>query len=132
MAIAPYIWDKRPNPHSAEFKAGVVREEQEQRCEESYQTVMAPPCPACGQPVSDTDWPAHKYTKHQINESVQPWGRPDSREAVFLGGSRENLAEKIARWSSRHPGVTLLLLGQGTERRGKVLLFWQRYRVKGQ
>ena len=124
---APLIWT--PRLTLVQFREGLAREQAEQRADESYDRMMAPPCPGCGEPVVDEAWERHKYERHALNDAVQPYGRPDAREALFLGGSVDKIEERLARWGRLHPGCTVKLLGEGTELRGKVALIWRRYRV---
>ena len=125
MPDAPYLWLGRPGQET--LQRGVARELAEQSADASHANVIAPPCPACGQPVADKDWEAHKYSAHGISEMCQPWGRPDAREAMFVHVTAARLGEKIAAWRSRHPGVQLQLSGDGFDRARK--LFWRRYRI---
>src|SRR5437016_11380106 len=98
-----YHWLGRPGQET--LQAGVKRELAEQSASESHDRVIAPPCPACNQPVSDRDWRRHCFEAHAINEMVRPYGAPDAREAFFTGYNAASLEEKIAIWRSKHPGV---------------------------
>ena len=125
---APHVWI--PKLTYVQFQRGLTRELQEQSAETSYQTMMAPPCPGCGQAVSDAEWERHKYERHALNEMVQPHGTPDAREALFLGGSPEKIEERMAVWRRKHPGCRLALLGEGHELRGeKTRILWRRFRI---
>ena len=125
MSDAPHLWLGRPGQET--LQQGITRELAEQSADASHANVIAPPCPACNQPVSDKDWEKHKYEAHGINEMVRPYGRPDAREAFFTGYDRARLEEKIAIWRSKHPGIRLELAAEGHDAERKVV--WQRYRI---
>lgn len=125
---APHVWI--PKLTYVQFQQGLTRELQEQSADASYDRMMAPPCPGCGQAVSDAEWERHKYETHAINEMVQPHGKPDAREALFIGGSREKIEERVAFWRTKHPGCRLALMGDGIEVRGeRTRILWKRYRI---
>jgi hypothetical protein len=121
-----HLWLGRPGQEI--LQTGEASERRQQSADASYDRLMAPPCPACNQPVLDRDWERHKY-EHGINEMVQPFGRPDAREAFFLAYSAAQLEEKLAIWRRRHPGIRLALAGDGTRPNGKSRLYWRRYRL---
>ena len=111
-----------------QIAAGEQYERQVQQAATSYdENVVAPPCVACGKPVADKDFERHRYEAHAGNEMVQPWGRPDAREALFLARNPDELQRKVAIWREKHPGVILRLAGDGQRYGG--LMVWARYRV---
>lgn len=125
MTDVPHLWLGRPGQET--LQRGIARELAEQSAETSHDNVIAPPCPACSEPVADKDWEKHKYEKHGINEMVRPYGRADAREAFFTGYNKASLEQKLAIWRSKHPGIPLELAGEGHDTARKVV--WQRYRL---
>lgn len=123
MPFHPWIQKATP----AQMAAGEATDRAEQSANESYDRMLAPPCVACDEPVLDKDYERHRYEKHQGNEMVQPIGKPDAREALFLAHTRAELEQKLAIWRGKHPGIRLELAGEGTRFRG--LMCWSRYRV---
>ncbi len=123
MTESPDLWLNRPGQDT--LQRGMRREQAEQSADASYDRLHSPPCPACGKLVSDREWETHKYAAHGINEMVQPWGRPDTREALFIHVHAQKLEEKIALWRRLHPGVGLALAGEGFDRERR--LYWQRF-----
>lgn len=120
-----HVWTNRPG--RAVLEAGERAEQAEQQADASYDRLQAPPCVACGQPVADKDFERHRYEAHAGNEMVQPFGRPEAREALFLAHDADELAKKVQIWRDRHPGVRLTLAGEGTRYEGRMC--WVRYRV---
>src|SRR5580765_6900645 len=65
-------WTQRPGPDVV--ATGLARDQAEQSADDSYRNkVEAPPCVACGQPLSDKDFERHRYEAHGGNEACQPW-----------------------------------------------------------
>lgn len=93
----------------------------------SVDEVQAPKCPACERPVRDQDWDRHRYEVHADPKNVMPYGKPDAREAVFVGPTPDSLDRKVAAWRALHPGVQLRLLGSGKDRDRNLLFL--RYRI---
>lgn len=123
MAFTPWI----PRATKAQMAAGEATDQAEQAATESYDRMMAPPCVACGKPVSDKDFERHRREEHAGNEQCQPWGTPDAREALFLAHTLDELGRKVALWRSKHPGLRLELAADGTRYEGRMV--WIRYRV---
>ena len=107
--------------------AGEAHEKAEQAADESYDQMMAPPCPACGKPVKDKDWERHRRVDHADSEVAQPAGKPDARELLLLAYSQEDMERKLTIWRSRHPGIRLEPSGDGTREEGKIV--WRRWRI---
>jgi hypothetical protein len=125
-----HLWLGRPGEEV--LRSGTARELAEQAADESYDRMMAPPCPACGRAVKDEDYERHRRVDHADNEVVQPAGKPNSREVVLQAYDTDDLERKLARYRALHPGVGLALLGDGTRIVGehkKVTLIWRRWRV---
>ncbi len=101
-------------------------EEAQERARLAAAEVEAPPCPACRRPVTDEDWEAHRRLDHGLDEP-RPYGRPASREALFVADTREELDQQIARWRERHPGLGLQAMGEGRDREAGVTFV--RFRV---
>jgi hypothetical protein len=142
MSDAPHLW--LPNISQADLAAGIAREQQEQQADDSYAELQAPPCPACGQPVKDSEWESHKARGHDLGDGVLPYGQAGAREVFVTAyspetierlrllqrlrpGDEKSLEQKKAEWRAKHPGLSLLLAGEGTRGEGRVL--WARYRV---
>jgi hypothetical protein len=107
--------------------AGEAVDRAEQKANESYDAMVAPPCVACGEPVADKDYERHRYEKHAGNEMLQPSGTPDAREALFLAHDAEELRRKFAIWRARHPGLRLQLAAEGTRYEGRMVFV--KYRI---
>jgi hypothetical protein len=101
---------------------------QEERARLAYAEVEAPPCPSCGRPVTDREWDTHRRVDHGLDQP-RPYGRPESREALFVTEDREDLDRQIARWRARHPGLGLLYLADGRDPATR--LPWVRFHVLG-
>jgi hypothetical protein len=99
---------------------------QQDRARQANDEIDAPPCPGCGRPVRDENWQAHRRLAHGL-DGVQPYGRPDAREALFIGEDQAELDRKIARWREGHPGVRLLPMGDGRDR--ELGLIFARFRL---
>lgn len=126
ISKGPSIWV--PRATREQMMAGDAFDRQVQKAEDAHAKVVAPPCPACGVPIKDSEWDRHKAEAHNGRQVVQPYGTADSRELLILGTSKDDLDRKEAKWRELHPGLTLSLAGEGREPRYKNIL-WQRYRV---
>lgn len=142
MSGAPHLW--LPNISQQALAAGVARDQAEESADRSYDAMIAPACPACGQPVKDKDWPEHKARGHDLGDGVLPYGAADARE-VFVTAyapvvierlralgrltptDEKPMEQKLAEWRQKHPGLSLALAGEGTRAEGKIM--WQRFRV---
>ncbi len=101
-------------------------EQAQDRARASNEEIERPPCPGCGQLVADEDWDDHRLQKHGIG-GPRPYGKPDSREALFLADDLDELDRKIIRWRRQHPGVGLLPMGEGTDHEAAKV--WVRFRL---
>jgi len=116
-----------PSVTASQRAAGGAREAQEQRADHTYAQIEAPPCTACGALVKDKDWDRHRYEAHGLNDGVRPYGKADSREALFVGADTSELERKIQAWRSRRSGVDLRWMAEGKDKASSTL--WVRYRV---
>ena len=124
MPFTPWIHKATPE----QIAAGETHEQAQESADKSYDYgVYAPPCVGCGEPVTDQDFYRHRYERHAGNEMVQPFGKPDAREALFLAHSVDELGRKVALWRAKHPGLRLRLAADGKRYEGR--LVWVRYRV---
>lgn len=129
---APSVGIWIPQATAQEMAAGLAREKAAQAAAESYDYIVAPPCPACGQPVSDRDWEKHKYQEHDVRQVCQPYGTPDARELLLLAYDAGDMERKLAIWRSKHPGVRLEPAGDGTRENGKIIYRrWRLFDAKG-
>lgn len=124
---APSVGLWIPAASAETMRRGVAREQNEQACIDAAAIVHAPPCPACGRPVSDAEWERHRRVDHADHEVCQPAGQPDARELLLLAYDADDMARKLARWRSLHPGIRLEGVGEGTREQGKII--WRRWRI---
>jgi hypothetical protein len=116
------IWVKETRPEV--LAQGETREAAEESARVSHDEVVAPACPACGQPVSDKEWERHRAEVHgRPRQVVRPWGKPDARECLIVAPTRDLLDEKIQQWRALHPGVRLEPAGEGRDLEHGLLYF---------
>lgn len=127
MSDAPHLWVKETRKDV--LAAGEARDLAEESANQSADRVAAPNCPACGDPVPDKEYESHARLKHNSQRLVvRPWGKPESREALFTAPNRELLDQKVAEWLGRHPGLRVEYAADGTDREQRLL--WVRYFIK--
>lgn len=124
-AVAPHVWTGRPDRGT--MMNGLIRDHAQQEAFDGYAAnVDAPECPSCKRPVRDDDIRRHLHEAHGVLYNVRPYGKPDAREALFRADTLDELAQAIADWRARHPGVRLAPMAEGTDRDlGDV---WARFR----
>lgn len=126
MSQAPSVWVKEARPEV--LAQGQVREEQEEKANKSYDELVAPACPACGKPVKDEEWADHKALHGSPRSVIRPYGKVDSREALFTAPDQDRLEQKICQWRESHPGIILEPMGEGKDR--QTGLVFVRFRLK--
>lgn len=124
---APHVWTGRPG--AAVMESGLRRDRAQQDRWDAYdEAVERPPCPACGTPISDTEWNDHARVGHGVEARVLPYGTPDAREALFVGTDRDEVDAQIVFWRRRHPGIQLKPLAEGRDPEGHYI--WVRFRQR--
>lgn len=119
-------WVNRPGP--AILERGLAADRYQQTVFDAYGTnVDAPPCPVCGEGLRDEDFERHKADRHGITSRVLPFGKPDAREALFVGADHDEIEAEVATWRTRHPGVGLVYAADGRDREDGYA--WVRFRL---